>query len=276
VICQIIYAEIEGDKIFASATSTELPRYGLKVGLKNYAAAYCTGLLVARRLLHKIGLNEVYTGDEEVTAEIQKTESKKRTFYVAELDKRRRPFHALLDVGIKSTTTGARVFGAMKGAADGGIDIPHSEKRFPGYDKETKKYDAEEHRARIFGKHVADYMKHLAEEDSAAYAKQFSEYIKEGINPDSIEEMFEKVHEAIREDPSPSVKKTANIDKKFRKQGKSTLADRKARVQVKLDAKVKAAPVAEKAESESESEEEEVEEVVVETKQAPSQAAADY
>lgn len=36
------------------ASSTELPRYGVKVGLKNYAAAYCTGLLVARRLLRTL------------------------------------------------------------------------------------------------------------------------------------------------------------------------------------------------------------------------------
>lgn len=36
------------------ASSTELPRYGVKVGLKNYAAAYCTGLLVARRLLRQL------------------------------------------------------------------------------------------------------------------------------------------------------------------------------------------------------------------------------
>lgn len=35
------------------------------------------------------------------------------------------PFRAFLDVGLVRTTTGARVFGAMKGAADGGIDIPH-------------------------------------------------------------------------------------------------------------------------------------------------------
>lgn len=36
------------------ASSTELPRYGVKVGLKNYAAAYCTGLLMARRLLRNL------------------------------------------------------------------------------------------------------------------------------------------------------------------------------------------------------------------------------
>ena len=49
----------------------------------------------------------------------------------------------------------------MKGAVDGGIDIPHSTKRFPGYDDESKEFNAEVHRKHIFGIHVADYMKHL-------------------------------------------------------------------------------------------------------------------
>jgi len=45
----------------------------------------------------------------------------------------RRPFMAVLDVGLKRTTTGSRVFGALKGATDAGVYIPHSVKRFPGY-----------------------------------------------------------------------------------------------------------------------------------------------
>jgi len=36
--------------ILCAAYSHELPRYGVKVGLTNYAAAYCTGLLLARRV----------------------------------------------------------------------------------------------------------------------------------------------------------------------------------------------------------------------------------
>merc|ERR1712146_500775 len=47
----------------------------------------------------------------------------------------KRPFKALLDVGIARTTTGARVFGALKGACDGGLNVPHTVKRFPGYTK---------------------------------------------------------------------------------------------------------------------------------------------
>ena len=47
---QIAYARIDGDVIMCAAYSHELPKYGLKVGLTNYAAAYCTGLLLARRV----------------------------------------------------------------------------------------------------------------------------------------------------------------------------------------------------------------------------------
>lgn len=50
IICQVAYAKIEGDVVVCAAYAHELPRYGVKVGLTNYAAAYCTGLLLARRV----------------------------------------------------------------------------------------------------------------------------------------------------------------------------------------------------------------------------------
>merc|ERR1712222_226420 len=52
----------------------------------------------------------------------------------------RRPFRCNLDVGVKATTLGSRLLGALKGASDGGLDIPHSHKRFPGYSPEKKMY----------------------------------------------------------------------------------------------------------------------------------------
>ena len=36
-----------------------------------------------------------------------------------------------------------QVFAALKGALDGGLDIPHNEKRFVGYDPDSKEFDAE-------------------------------------------------------------------------------------------------------------------------------------
>merc|ERR1711924_583984 len=70
-------------------------------------------------------------------------------------------FKALLDVGIKRTILGSKIFSAMKGAFDGGLEIPHSEKKFYGYDADEGEYGAEANRARILGDHVCEYMNSL-------------------------------------------------------------------------------------------------------------------
>lgn len=94
----------------------------------------------------------------------------------------RRPFLCILDIGLIRSTIGNRVFGVLKGATDGGLHVPHSVKRFPGFsqDKESKKttFDAEVHRDRIFGVHVDQYMKKLKAESNELYLKQFSEWDK--------------------------------------------------------------------------------------------------
>lgn len=51
VVCQIAYASVAGDVIVAAAESKELEKYGIKFGFTNYAAAYATGLLLARRVI---------------------------------------------------------------------------------------------------------------------------------------------------------------------------------------------------------------------------------
>lgn len=237
VICQIAYPQIDGDRIVTSASSNELPRYGLKVGLKNYAAAYCTGLLVARRLLEKLGMDDIYEGNTEIDAEVVSTEMNGKRYFVDEVDEDRRPFRALLDVGCRPTTTGCRIFGAMKGAADGGLDIPHSNKRFPGYDRDAKEYDADMHRERIFGGHVGEYMEYLEEEDNQKYQEQFKSYLANDIEADGLEELYEGVHEKVREDPKPSKRADHKIDKNFKRKPKLTLEERKARIQAKKDAK---------------------------------------
>jgi len=221
VTCQIAYARLEGDIVVSAAYSHELPRYGVKVGLTNYAAAYCTGLLLARRVLQKFSLDTVYEGNTEINGEMYNVEDE---------DDGPGAFRACLDVGLARTSTGAKVFAALKGAVDGGLDIPHSEKRFPGYDAESKSLNAEVHRDHIFGKHVANYMSSLAEEDEEAYKKQFSRYIKNGITAEGVEAMYTKAHKAIRADPSPAAKAEKNVTKKRWNAKKLTLAERKAGV----------------------------------------------
>merc|ERR1711881_318757 len=225
IICQIITSEISGDKVFAAAYAHELPRYGVTHGLTNWAAAYCTGLLVARRALKKLDLDEAFTGVEEADGEYKLTEA-------ADVDgEERRPFKCFLDVGLTRTSTGARVFGAMKGASDGGIYIPHSDKRFPGYDIETKELDAETLRKYIFGGHVAEYMETLADDDEERYKTLFNGYIEDGIEADGLEELYSEAHKQIREDP---FKKDDDEGKKYKK-GKLTSEQRRERVKARIE-----------------------------------------
>ena len=49
----------------------------------------------------------------------------------------------------------------LQGALDGGLDIPHSDKRFVGYNAEDKALDAETLRKYIYGGHVSEYMENL-------------------------------------------------------------------------------------------------------------------
>lgn len=195
IICQIITSEISGDKVFASAYAHELRAYGINHGLTNWAAAYCTGLLIARRVLKKLGLDEDFKGVEEPDGEFVMTEAAEGE------DGERRPFKAFLDVGLHRTSTGARIFGAMKGASDGGILVPHSENRFPGYDPESKELETDVLKKYIFGGHVSEYMEGLADDDEERYKSQFQKYIDDDIEADGLEEMYSKAHEAIREDP---------------------------------------------------------------------------
>jgi len=198
IICQVMSSKIEGDVCHTAAYAHELPRYGLPVGLTNYAAAYCTGLLCARRLLQKYKLDTKFPGTEEVDGEFEEC------YVHNEEDGEDGPaaFHALLDVGLKPTTLGSKLFAAMKGAFDGGLEIPHSEKKFFGYDPDGKEYDAGEHRDHIFGGHVRDYMESMEADDPDKYALHFSKFVEAGIGADDLEELYGKVHAAIRENPA--------------------------------------------------------------------------
>lgn len=207
ITCQVIYAKIDGDRVIVAAYAHELPEYGVKVGLTNYSAAYCVGLLCARRLLKNLNLDDKYVGQTDVNGEF---------FSVEEMEDGPRPFSANLDVGLARTTTGAKVFGAMKGAVDGGLEIPHKEKRFPGYDPESKNFEAEALRKRIFGEHVSEYMRFLSGENEEKYKAHFSKFIAAGLNADNLADMYKKAHNSIRENPAHKKKESKKPEKQKR------------------------------------------------------------
>jgi len=212
LICQIAYATIAGDVIVAQASSTELTKFGIPCGHKNYAAAYACGLLIARRTLKKFGLDETFKGKEELDGE---------EYHIEDEDTEQRPFKAILDVGIRRTCVGARMWGALKGAVDGGLHVPHSAKNFPGFKPAEEKgqdpeYDAEAHKERIFGGHVKEYMEMLQEEDPTKYEAHFSKFIENDIDAEKLEEMYSEAHDKIKEDPDfePTEKKEVTWERK--------------------------------------------------------------
>jgi len=230
------------DICLAAAYSHELRRYGINLGLTNWAAAYATGLLLARRVNKKLGLD--YVGQEEVDGEYFKVEADPEG---------KGPFKAYLDVGLSRTTTGAKIFGALKGACDGGLDIPHNSRRFPGTTKNGAEYtaDPEVVKKYIFGGHVSEYMEALEEDDEKAFAKQFKRYIDEGIAAGDLEGLYEEAHKQIREDPfkkraetefgsfktRDSKPKKEDIVKKHWNMRKKSVQERMGRVKQKLLAK---------------------------------------
>lgn len=68
------------------------------------------------QLLNKFGLDKVYEGQVEVTGD---------EFNVESIDGQPGAFTCYLDAGLARTSTGNKVFGALKGAVDGGLSIPH-------------------------------------------------------------------------------------------------------------------------------------------------------
>lgn len=199
VIAQIAYATLTGDKILCQANSTELKKYGLKNAFTSYSAAYATGLLLARRLLKQLKMDAMYKGVAKIDGNIYDVSTQ-----VAES---RRPFNAVLDIGIRRPTIGNRVFAVLKGATDGGIYIPHSSRKFPGYSKggakKDSKYDAAIHKKRIYGGHIDDYMKLLKKERAEEFKKQFNlwEGTLKAAGVATVEALFTKVFDEIRKNP---------------------------------------------------------------------------
>jgi len=118
IIVQIVEYHEDGDKILVGVNSSHLRKYGWRGSFKNTPAAYLTGYLAGKLALKK-GINE-----------------------------------AVLDIGLQSPVKGSRVFAALKGLVDAGLDIPHSEEVYPSED-------------RIKGEHISDDVAKMFEEVKA-------------------------------------------------------------------------------------------------------------
>ncbi len=92
---QFINFDLKGDTVAVAATTRELVKLGWNKATGNTPSAYLVGYLAGKR--------------------------------AAESGIKR----AVLDIGLRSPTKGSKVFAALKGMVDAGVDIPHSEDILP-------------------------------------------------------------------------------------------------------------------------------------------------
>jgi large subunit ribosomal protein L18 len=145
-VAQIVVAKPHGDEVLASAHSRELvKKYSWKAPTGNVPAAYLTGLLCGLKAKAK-GIGE-----------------------------------AILDIGLVSPTKGAKVFAALGGVLDAGVQVPHSEEKLV--------------KERARGDHIMKYAKSLGNPEG--YAPKFSVYLAKGLPPEKLGEHFAEVKNEI-------------------------------------------------------------------------------
>ncbi|MCL2032992.1 MAG: 50S ribosomal protein L18 [Methanomassiliicoccaceae archaeon] len=107
ITIQFVDFDMEGDLVRAAATTKELRGMGWEHSCSSIPAAYLVGFLAGRRAL-KDGIE-----------------------------------YAVLDIGMQNPKRGGVLFAAVKGMADAGLEVPHSEDVIPA-------------KERIDGKHIDD------------------------------------------------------------------------------------------------------------------------
>ena len=122
VIVQIIKATVTGDVTEASALSSELASHGWTASSNNLPSAYLTGLLA--------GLRAKSRGLE----------------------------YAVLDIGLIPPVKGSKVYAALKGVVDAGLDVPHSPEVLPDED-------------RLTGQHIISSYEHFSDKESQMFSK---------------------------------------------------------------------------------------------------------
>ncbi len=95
-IVQFVDYDPAGDIVRAQASSPELKKFGWTSAHPNTPSSYLVGLLAAKRAA-KAGVEE-----------------------------------AVLDLGLAQPVNGGGLFAALKGAVDGGVEVPHGEDVLPG------------------------------------------------------------------------------------------------------------------------------------------------
>jgi len=139
----------------ASAIASELPEHGWKVSTGNLPAAYLTGFFA--------GLRAKSRGVKE----------------------------AILDVGLNPPIKGSKIYAALKGVVDAGIDVPHSPDVLPDED-------------RISGKHIVNGFEHYS---GVKNTMMFSKVGTKKTTITTIPKQVEEVKKALLAIPDATLKK---------------------------------------------------------------------
>ncbi|MBI3190419.1 50S ribosomal protein L18 [archaeon] len=93
----------------------------------------------------------------------------------------------ILDIGLHTSVKGSSLYAAALGIKDAGVEMPVGSGIIPD-------------KSRITGKHIADYAGKLKKDSSEKYKKQFSAYIKAGVDPEKITDHFNEVKKKISDE----------------------------------------------------------------------------
>ena len=101
VVCQLAQFDPEGDRIVASVSGSNLTAYGWPAGAstKSIPACYEAG--------YALGKAALSAGHDS----------------------------AILDIGLAASSSGNRIFSALRGMVDAGLDVPHGEGILPSDDR---------------------------------------------------------------------------------------------------------------------------------------------
>ncbi|MBI4141242.1 50S ribosomal protein L18 [Candidatus Woesearchaeota archaeon] len=92
---------------------------------------------------------------------------------------------AVSDLGFTTSVKGAIIYAAIKGANDNGLTITCSKNMYPD-------------EQRINGTQIAQFAKKLKQENKQAYEKQFSTYLKNSLDPETLPQHFQTIMKLIK------------------------------------------------------------------------------
>lgn len=87
----------------------------------------------------------------------------------------------VLDIGLQPSVKGSRIYAVLAGILDAGLKVMHNPKILPS-------------KERVNGKHISDFASKIKGE---ALERQFSDYIKNNVDPLEIVKYFEDVKDKI-------------------------------------------------------------------------------